>query len=316
MRLLNSIPNVEWHVTQTISILNIATMDHLGFWLNREYGKTPHHNYVLYPDYLSLAALTPAYKDWLKDEFSKKLNAQQYRDLVAKLEIQYDPELTVKAHQFITEVDASRGLDYRQYLPNLARVFHDLNRQYYLDTINTHFKWCKDSTVLEIGPYYGEHTRLIASHDPKSVTLVEYNQSAVETLQSEFNNYEVVYADVHDFLKTSRHFDVVVCCGVLYHLHSPIHLLELIVNRATPNTVILESVSPLDAICIDEEDNTPGMRYVDTEWKSAHCSFIPPFSVIIKAMESMGYSTVEHRTSGYAGVTSKEMVQTAVFIKK
>jgi hypothetical protein len=34
--------------------------------------------------------------------------------------------------------------------------------------------------------------------------------------------------------------DVVVCFGVLYHLHSPLHLLELIVNKSKPTTVMLE----------------------------------------------------------------------------
>jgi hypothetical protein len=125
MRLLETIPNVDWHVTQTVSILNIDNLDKFAEWLQQTHGKTPHHNYVLYPDYLSVAALPDAYKDHLKNHYRTRLTTRQYLELVAKLEVVHEPALTIKAYEFITAVDRTRRLDYNQYLPHLNQIFHD-----------------------------------------------------------------------------------------------------------------------------------------------------------------------------------------------
>ena len=54
---LNQLPNVNWHVTQTVSLFNVYNLHEFSTWLKDNYNKDPHHNYVLYPDYLSLAVL-------------------------------------------------------------------------------------------------------------------------------------------------------------------------------------------------------------------------------------------------------------------
>ena len=186
---------------------------------------------------------------------------------------------------------------------------------HYLDEIKTHFRYCTNATVLEIGPYYGHHTKLIIESEPASITLVENNASAIEVLRQTFDN-EIVHADIHDFLKVARHFDVVVCCGVLYHLHSPVHLLELIVNMATPKIVILESVNAYSISLNYEADNTWGHRYIIESWKSAKCNILLPFNEIIGIMKTLGYELADNHTQGYPGVLSKEHVQSAVFIQQ
>lgn len=119
---LNKVSNVYWHVTQTVSILNILTLDMLGNWLETNYGKVPHHNYVLYPDYLSLAALPESYKIKVKEYYTDKLSEHQRNELYAKLQIDYDPTLLKKASEFINAVDKARNLNYINYIPELGEI--------------------------------------------------------------------------------------------------------------------------------------------------------------------------------------------------
>lgn len=119
---LNKVSNVYWHVTQTVSILNIMSLDVLGNWLEKNYGKVPHHNYVLYPDYLSIAALPETYKTKIRDYYQDKLNDYQRNDLYAKLLVEYKPELLKKASEFIRAVDKARNLTVDKYIPELSEI--------------------------------------------------------------------------------------------------------------------------------------------------------------------------------------------------
>jgi uncharacterized Fe-S cluster-containing radical SAM superfamily protein len=119
---LNKVSNVYWHVTQTVSILNILTLDKLSTWLETNYGKTPHHNFVLYPEYLSLAALPESYKNKIREYYNDKLNEHQRNELHAKLNIEFNPDLLQRAGEFIKAVDKARNLDYKNYIPELSEI--------------------------------------------------------------------------------------------------------------------------------------------------------------------------------------------------
>lgn len=116
---LTRAPNVDWHVTQTVSILNIYNLVELNDWLQQNYNKTPYHNYVLYPDYLSVAALPDYVKEELRSNYANKLPEYQRKDLFAKLQVEYNPELAKKAKEFIIAVDKARGLDFNNFIPEL-----------------------------------------------------------------------------------------------------------------------------------------------------------------------------------------------------
>lgn len=120
---LNKVKNVSWHVTQTVSILNVHALPDLGDWLKTTYNKTPHHNYVLYPDYLSLSALPEFYKEELRNYYLDKLPEHQRIELMNKLKVQYQPNLLLKAKQFITAVDATRKIKFEDYIPKLKEIF-------------------------------------------------------------------------------------------------------------------------------------------------------------------------------------------------
>lgn len=119
---LNNVPNVEWHVTQTVSILNVLSLDALGIWLYKNYGKIPYHNYVLYPDYLSFSALPDKYKDRVREYYKNKLTLQQRNELNAKLQIEFNPESLRRAGEFIKAVDEVRNITYKDYIPELSDI--------------------------------------------------------------------------------------------------------------------------------------------------------------------------------------------------
>ena len=123
---LNSLGNVEWHVTQTVSLLNIDNLDEVYNWLKTRYNKVPHHNYVLYPNYLSLSAIPDDFKEQLRYYYKGKLDVNKHSELMQKLEIEHDQTLTKKAYDFLCTLDQSRKLNYKDYLPHLDLVFENL----------------------------------------------------------------------------------------------------------------------------------------------------------------------------------------------
>jgi len=89
----------------------------------------------------------------------------------------------------------------------------------------------EDKTVLEIAPLTGLHSELINSCVPKSHATVDpqFKPTFKGTLNDYINSGEY------------QTFDVVTCMGVLYHLHSPLHMLEQIINHCKPRTLIIET---------------------------------------------------------------------------
>ena len=159
----------------------------------------------------------------------------------------------------------------------------------YLDKIYPYLSICQNSKVLEIGPYNGLHTQVVKSYDPQQITLVELNKSALIALKNDYSECEIIENDIFHYLEQPREFDVVLCCGVLYHFHSPLYLLELIVNRTSPKYVCIESYHSSVLAVHTEDDNTQGARQIKANWKSANISLEIPKEIIINAMQNLGY---------------------------
>lgn len=216
-------------------------------------------------------------------------------------------------------------MPYKQYLQSICDSWGEEqpNLEAYLNGIKPFFSVCENKTVLEIGPFFGWHTALVHQYNPKHVTLVEANTEFGELLKTKFTNDLVIIQDIFHFLEQNRKTDVVVCCGVLYHLHSPIYLLELIANRADPEYVILESVvkpSEIDdwkSAVFRENDNTPGNRYTDNTWKSARISIDYSQSIIEYVMDHLGYEIVNKDTDmSRFGFEQKKSASMTLYRKK
>jgi len=120
-----------------------------------------------------------------------------------------------------------------------------------LDLLN---KYCKNKSVIEFGPLNGYVTEVILETNPKHLTCVEPDPMMIHELSgSKFSQIdELLSGTANDFYNESLQHkaDVVISFGVIYHLHSPLHFIEQIVNKSLPEVVMLEPLFPW------EEDRT------------------------------------------------------------
>ena len=113
----------------------------------------------------------------------------------------------------------------------------------YLDLIDDYIDVVKDKTVLEIGPHHFQMTERIAFHKPTSIFTIEPDSSCNVPNGLDAENYRGTADDYfHEVDPDESKFDVIFCCGVLYHLHSPLHLIEQICNTR-PQTLIVETTT-------------------------------------------------------------------------
>lgn len=190
-----------------------------------------------------------------------------------------------------------------------------MNKQEYLQLMSDeYFNVCGDKSTIEIGPNSTIHTNLIIKHKPKYLTLIEADKHAASLLSTINGVDEVIDDDAVYILHNKKYADVVVCCGVLYHLHSPLHLIELIVNNCNPKYLILDCVTDKQKIeCLPEEDNRPGNRYTRPNWKSAKFNLVIPFDIINIAMKNMGYKLIKKNEIQVVDYSSKSNLWVAMW---
>ena len=158
------------------------------------------------------------------------------------------------------------------------------------------FYVCQNKTVLELAPNDGvSHTNLLIDLcQPNKLTLVELNTDAIRILTEnyEIDNINIIQKDIFKFYHDQNQYDVVTCCGLLYHLHSPFYLLELIVNQSLPNYIILDSLNWIFPGYNIENPNVCGERQALSNWKTCNFHSMTPLSQIQLAMTDLGYREV------------------------
>lgn len=214
----------------------------------------------------------------------------------------------------------------------MAKIDHDINNQnskYHRHIEKSYFPVCTGKSTLEIGPNNGTQTPCIINNRPSLLTLVEANANACQELTNKFTAINIINQDIFEYYKKPHKMDVVVCCGVFYHLHNPFHLLELIVRQSDPEYLVLDCVDAdlaagwltnevnvfeghpafrgqgaddyttvyrnnnIYAITVDQEPiNNPGMRQTSQE-KNIPFSIVFPTELYKIALESMGYQMIE-----------------------
>ena len=100
------------------------------------------------------------------------------------------------------------------------------------------------SNVLEIGPGYGFHSELIQRQKPAFHRVVEPGIYEVERLKD--IGCDVISQSYQDIYTERRPADVVVCCGVLYHILTPLDLIEKITNLSMPDKIIISNIEVND----------------------------------------------------------------------
>lgn len=164
------------------------------------------------------------------------------------------------------------------------------NVSIYFDIIDkNYFNICKNVRVLEVGPYSGHHTELIAKHNPSYFECVEGDATHKSKLESIPGVDKVTVDDI--WLKSDiQPFDVVICFGVLYHHHSALHLLEMFVNYNNPKYIMLDCVTAEHPLAyLSEHINMSGSRQIRNSWKHCGLNLKPPFFIVNLALSNMGY---------------------------
>ena len=100
------------------------------------------------------------------------------------------------------------------------------------------------SNVIEIGPGYGFHSELIQRQKPKYHRVIEPGVYEIERLKD--IGCDVITKHYQDFYSERRPADVVVCCGVLYHILTPLDLIEKITNLSRPDRIIISNIDVND----------------------------------------------------------------------
>jgi len=166
------------------------------------------------------------------------------------------------------------------------------DRQDYLAYINNrYFSICQNQRVLEIGPFSGDHSKLIINNAPSYFETIEGDAKSARKLSNITGIDNVIHNDVIiELQENSKQFDVCVCLGVLYHLHSPLNLIELIINKCQPKYLLLDCVTaPHPLVFLDEVPNKPGNCQTVKEWKSCKLNFVIPFFIYNQSLHNMGY---------------------------
>lgn len=91
--------------------------------------------------------------------------------------------------------------------------------------------------ILELGPLEASHTYLLEQHGAASIEAIEANKLSflrclVVKELLDLKRSKFYLGDFVSWLKEKpTHYDMIVACGVLYHMKDPIQLLELIAQR-------------------------------------------------------------------------------------
>lgn len=186
-----------------------------------------------------------------------------------------------------------KEMDLMQVDP-VIKVFTN-NVDEYLNYISTEYlDVCKNMSVLEIGP--GMHVPYILKHNPSDYTGVQPDSEILKVLRFDHPETNFIEDDIFSMLSFDSKFkqDVVVCFGVLYHVHSPLHLLELIVNCCDPTYIILDSVNSPDELKFNiEPPNISGNRFVLNNRKSCNFNLVAPFEIINQGLKQTGYTLIK-----------------------
>ena len=195
-------------------------------------------------------------------------------------------------------------------------VEHD---KQYLDYISMFLSIVKDKTVLELGSFGGWHTNLMINLGAKTITCVEPNLSICNNDVYKHNIVRLESCTANDYYlgKNISTVDVVTCLGVLYHLHSPLHLLEQIINKSQPKYLLIETTFNSKTYITDEVYNVPGNAQADSQiTMPILTNLIMSMEEIIKCVETTSYKLVkcENNRNKFQTVSKKD-ISIALFEK-
>lgn len=161
---------------------------------------------------------------------------------------------------------------------------------------NNYYYVSKDASVLEFGPMNGYHTLALALQQPKEIICVE---PSPRTKYDRFNlcNATVINCTANDYYsdRQIKPYDVVTCMGLLYHMHSPLHFIEQVINFSQPKYFIIETIHKVDYNIKREAVQLDGQAFPDRGINNQlSYSLLIPSELLVSIVESMGYKLFKH----------------------
>ena len=153
------------------------------------------------------------------------------------------------------------------------------------------------SNVIEIGPGYGFHSQLIQKQKPTHHRVIEPGVYEIERLKD--IGCEVITKHYQDFYSERRPADVVVCCGVLYHILTPLDLIEKITNLSRPDKIIISNID------VDDDGMAEYTYEHDVLGRQGRMLYETPIqywqklksSTLSNIMRSQGYKITKQKTT-------------------
>lgn len=187
----------------------------------------------------------------------------------------------------------------------------------YVDHVSAILSVVQGKTVLELGSFGGWHTELMINLGAKSIVCVEPNPNSCDEDIYKHDIVEFKNCTANDYYSDTNvlDVDVVTCLGVLYHLHSPLHLLEQIINKSRPKFLIVETTYNTDNQVRDEIYNIPGNAFADKQISTPILTRLSlKMDDIVKSIETANYkSVVVEHSQGIFEARSKNNVSIALF---
>lgn len=167
---------------------------------------------------------------------------------------------------------------------SLAPLFDDLEGQ----------------SLLELGPHDGSWITPAFADRVGELSFIELDHTAVITLRELYPGARVMTADYHTAVQGIGQFDVVAMFSVLNHTHSPLGLLEDVVNYVKPKHILIDSEPGAGVRVVREGVNQPGQR--QTIRPSTGLSIQLGSQIYTDALANMGYSLVKKIPSTSKGI--------------
>lgn len=192
---------------------------------------------------------------------------------------------------------------------------------YYYNHICEIFSIAKNNVVLEFGSFRGWHTSALLECGAKKIIAVEPNKHSFVVNNPIYSDPRVEFhsCTANDYYKNfNEQVDVVTCMGLLYHLHSPLHLIEQILNISKPKYFIVETIMRYEDIKLSPEPyNVSGYAHSDTTISTPlKYNIVLDINDLIPCICSVGYELIHQSTHlNEFTTTSKTNIGFAIFKK-
>ena len=151
---------------------------------------------------------------------------------------------------------------------------------------NTHhmFSIIENKTVLEIATGHAEYWPYYKLYNPKKIIGLDPDE---RWFVSNDIKEKIIREDVFDYLAKKEYYDVIICYGLIYKMHSPINLFEKIC-RCKPKHILIETLSNSKDICVVKTSHNRSGDLVTFDLTSKYALLLTN-DMIVKVFEDLGY---------------------------